>query len=245
MDHPLIGTLREKSLHAALKRLYTRPGDLVEVPVAGYVVDIVRPTNDEDASSRLPHGDPLALPGPGLMIEIQTGNFGALRLKLPVLLSAGPVRVVYPIPRVTTVTVIDKHGEVVRARRSPKRGAIEDVFAELVSIPEICGCAGLALEVVLVDVDEVRRDGKVRRGRLRQHRIDRRLVAVGDRIVLNSPEDYRRLAAAPSGSFTTADLADAMRRPRWLAQKAAYCLRRMGVLKPVGFRARSILYEAA
>lgn len=237
MDTPGIGTLRERSLHAALKRLYAVPGDLVEVPVAGYVVDIVRPD---------PGGPPdLPEPGPGLMIEIQTGNFGALRAKLPVLLSAGRVRVVHPIARVTTVTVLDRHGEIVRTRKSPRRGTVRDVFVELVSIPELCRLPGFAIEVVLVDVEEIRRDGKVRRGRLRQDRLDRRLVAIGDRVVLEEAADYRRLVAAPEGPFTTAELAASMNRPRWLAQKAAYCLRKMGVFRPVGYRARSIVYEAA
>lgn len=37
-----IGTLNEKPLHAALKGWYARPGDRFEVPVDGYLVDIVR-----------------------------------------------------------------------------------------------------------------------------------------------------------------------------------------------------------
>lgn len=237
VDTPGIGTLRERSLHAALKRLYARPGDLIEVPVAGYVVDVVRPA---------PGGPPdLPEPGPGLMIEIQTGNFGALRQKLPVLLSAGRVRIVHPIARTTTVTVIDRRGATVRTRKSPRRGTVCDVFVELVSIPEFCRLPGLSIEVLLVDVEEIRRDGKARRGRLRRHRLDRRLVGIGDRVLLEEASDYRRLAAAPDGSFTTAELAVSMKRPRWLAQKAAYCLRKMGVFRPVGHRARAILYEAA
>ena len=38
-----IGTLAEKSLHAQLKQLYAAPGDLLEHPLDGYVVDIARP----------------------------------------------------------------------------------------------------------------------------------------------------------------------------------------------------------
>ena len=66
-----IGTLNEGSLHAALKRLYSEPGDAFEVPRAGFVIDIVR---DEDMPTER-------------LIEIQTGSFGALGNKLDRLLN--------------------------------------------------------------------------------------------------------------------------------------------------------------
>ena len=56
-----IGTLNENPLHAALKAWYARPGDRIEVPVDGFIVDIVR----DD-----------------LLVEIQTGNFSAVKEKL-------------------------------------------------------------------------------------------------------------------------------------------------------------------
>ncbi len=39
---PHIGTLGERSLHAALKEWYAEQGDLLEREVDGYVIDIVR-----------------------------------------------------------------------------------------------------------------------------------------------------------------------------------------------------------
>ena len=39
---PWIGTLRERPLHAALKRWYALPGDRAEHAVDGYVIDLVR-----------------------------------------------------------------------------------------------------------------------------------------------------------------------------------------------------------
>jgi len=47
------------------------------------------------------------------------------------------------------------------------------------------------------------------------------------------------------GHFTTADLAGAMGRGKKLAQKMAYCLRRMGVIRQVGRRGRANLYTRA
>ena len=39
---PGIGLLNEKELHASLKQWYARPGDRFEIPVDGFVIDIVR-----------------------------------------------------------------------------------------------------------------------------------------------------------------------------------------------------------
>src|SRR5262245_49932452 len=72
----MIGTLRETSLHAALKQWYARPADDVEAEVDGYVVDLRR-------------GDTL--------IEIQTCNFAAIRRKLLALVERHPVRLLHPI----------------------------------------------------------------------------------------------------------------------------------------------------
>ena len=41
-----IGLLNEKPLHASLKQWYARPGDRFEVPVHGFVIDIVRDEGD-------------------------------------------------------------------------------------------------------------------------------------------------------------------------------------------------------
>jgi hypothetical protein len=60
------------------------------------------------------------------------------------------------------------------------------------------------------------------------------------------PDDF---AALLPGSltvpFSTADLADAIAKPRRLAQQMTYCMRKMGVLKPAGKRGRAVLYSRA
>jgi hypothetical protein len=73
---PHIGTLGERSLHAALKEWYAEQGDLLEREVDGYVIDIVR-------------GD--------LLVEIQTQNFAAMKRKVADLTGEHPLRLVHPI----------------------------------------------------------------------------------------------------------------------------------------------------
>ena len=94
-------------MHAALKQWYAQPGDLFEVLVDGYVIDIRR-------------GE--------LLIEIQTGNFSALKKKISTLVSEHPVRLVYPIPREKWIIKIPQGEGETQRRKSPKRGSVEELF---------------------------------------------------------------------------------------------------------------------
>ena len=72
-----IGTLSESPLHRALKEYYARPGAQFEVPVGGYIIDLVQ--------------------ADGELVEVQTGGFKPLRSKLERLLDYHPMRIVHPV----------------------------------------------------------------------------------------------------------------------------------------------------
>lgn len=214
-----IGMLNEKPLHAALKQRIARPGDRLETPVGGFVIDIVRD---------------------GLLIEIQTSNFSALKSKLPVLVSQYPLQLIYPIAREKWIVKPKGGGR----RKSPRRGCIEDLFVELVSFPELMAHDNFSLRVLFIQEEVLRRqDGKRwRRGGWVTG--ERRLLDVIGQQLFQTPSDLAALL--PPGlpeQFTTEDLAKELDKPRWLAQKMTYCLRGMGALESVGKRSRSILYS--
>jgi hypothetical protein len=220
-----IGILNEKPLHAALKEWYARPGDRFEVSVDGFVVDIVR-------------GD--------LLIEVQTGSFAAIKRKLHALAINHVLRLVYPIAREKWILRMPANGKDIplSRRRSPKRGAMEQVFKELVSFPKLMANPNFSIEVLLVQEEEVRGyDGKRawrRRGWITK---ERRLLEVVDRKVFEEPEDL--LIFIPLGlaePWTTEDIAKAIGQPRWLVQKMVYCLRESGVIRSVGKKRNAILY---
>ncbi len=222
MNH--IGELNEQPLHAALKAWYAKPGDGVEVSLGGYVIDIVQ-------------GD--------LLVEIQTGNFHAIKGKLLSLVEGHPVRLVYPIARAKWLVKLPREGwQAPRRRKSPKRGRVVDVFAELVSFPRLLREDNFSLEVVLIREEEVRRytgDGWRKRG---WKTVERRLLNVEGRRLFQRPADMAALL--PQGlphTFTTADLSQALSIPRRLSQKMAYCLREMGAIDKIGKRGRAYLYE--
>jgi hypothetical protein len=220
-----IGSLNEKPLHASLKKWYADPTDQFEVSVDGYVIDIVR-------------GD--------LLVEIQTRNVAAIKRKLVGLTALHRVRLMYPIAQEKWIIKLPKEGDGKDSRRkSPKRGTLDQVFEELVSFPKLLSSPNFSLLLLLVHEEEVRRydakRGWRRKGWVTQ---ERRLLDVVDQRLFETPEDMGTLIPSELAEpFTTSDLAVAIGRPRWLAQKMAYCLREMDVIARVGKRGNAILYE--
>ncbi|MEA2002558.1 MAG: hypothetical protein U9N84_11855 [Actinomycetota bacterium] len=219
-----IGSLNEKPLHAALKEWYRQEGDQVEAPLDGFVVDLVRG---------------------GLLIEIQTRGFSAMRRKFDRLLDSHSMRLVYPVAAEKWIVKLDEDGRQVSRRRSPKRGVAADVCAELVSFPSLLSHPNFTLEVALVEEEEVRRPDAKKGWRRGGFVIEeRRLVAVLETIELRSPEEL--LGLLPDrlpDPFTTADLADGLGRSRHLGREVAYCLRVSGAVQTVGRDKRGILYK--
>ncbi len=220
-----IGVLNEQPLHAALKQRYASPGAAMEVNVDGFVIDVVRDN---------------------LLLEIQTANFSAVKEKMAHLATQHTVRLVYPIAREKWLLKLPRQeGGETKRRKSPKRGRLEEVFEELVSFPELLREETFSLEVALIQEEEVRRYDPARGWR--QHgwvTVERRLLDVVGHHLFRRPADVAALV--PPGlpeRFTTADLAQAMDGPRHLAQKMAYCLRKMDIITEIGRQGRSKLYE--
>ena len=220
-----IGTLREKPLHASLKRWYARAGDRIEVAVDGYVVDLVR-------------GD--------LLLEIQTRGFSGMRPKVAALLAGGHrVRLIHPIAVDRWIVKVDADGAILSRRRSPRHGIPADLVSELVSFPDLLAHPCLEVELLMTVEEEWRRHDPGRSWRRHGWTIvERRLLDVLGSTALTHPGDLASLlpAAIPE-AFTTADLAAALARPRRTAQLMAYCLRKLGLIHAVGIRGRSPEYR--
>jgi hypothetical protein len=219
-----IGVLNEKPLHAGLKQWYSQPGDRCEVAVDGFVIDIVR-------------GD--------LLIEIQTGSFSAIKAKLTTLARSHRVRLVHPIAQEKWIVrpATGGRGPVFR-RRSPRRGRLEDLFRELVSIPHLLSHANFSLEVLMTHEEEVRRFEPARGWSRHGWVVEtRRLLDVVDRRVFGAPADWRALLPPRLDAFTASDLAAGNQTRTDLAQKMAYCLRHGNVIELIGRRGRAHLYR--
>ncbi len=219
-----IGRLNEKPLHAGLKAWYARPGDRIEAPVDGYVVDIVR-------------GD--------LLIEIQTRNVSQIRRKLSALAERHPVRLVVPVAAEKWIVRLAEDGvTVIGRRRSPKRGRVGQIFDELVSVAKLLPRPSFSVEVLMVREEEVRYPDPTVNWRRRGWAVrERRLIEVVESHVFATMDDLTALL--PPGlaeSFTAPMLAKAMGQPLRLAGRMIYCLRQVDAVTVAGRRGRSVLY---
>ncbi|MHA2391609.1 MAG: hypothetical protein ACXAEX_06540 [Promethearchaeota archaeon] len=135
-----IGTIHEYSLHNLLKEWYKEPNDKLEMKIDNYVIDIVRD---------------------GLLIEIQTKNFSAIKSKLEKLLQNHRVRLIYPIIQDKWIINVDSHWNKIKRRLSPIHYSYLDIFNELIGIPHIINNPDFTLELLLVQIEEIRKlDGK-------------------------------------------------------------------------------------
>jgi hypothetical protein len=153
------------------------------------------------------------------------------------------MRIVHPVPARRRVVRVGAGGEVLSCRASPKRGSALDILEGLVSFPTLLSHPHLTIEVLLCAEDHVRAPAPVRGRRFTRDPGVRRLVEVLERVELACAADLARLVALPGGEFTTRELAVAMGAPLGLAQKAAHCLRALGVIEPAGGRGRAPLHR--
>lgn len=217
----------ETSLHRELKRHYAGERAQVEVSIGRYRIDAVRD---------------------GRLIEIQHGSLAAIRDKIRHLVETHRVLVVKPIVAHKLIIKQDApDGEVVSRRASPKRGRLLDIFEELVYFTRAFPHPRLALEIVLVDIEEWRYPGHGRRRRWRREDqvvADQKLVALGSSVQLRRAADLVKLVPATlPETFHTGHLAELAGIRRNEAQRIAYCLREMRAVAQVGKERNAIVYK--
>ena len=224
-DTARIGTLAEKTLHAALK-FYIEPDPAYhEVPYLGFVADV-----------RNERG----------VFEIQTRSFDRLRRKLDVFLAAGPVTLVCPLPHVKYLYWLDgETGEVSRRRKSPLTGQPWHLFRELDRIREQLGHPHLTLLILLLDLDEYRNlDGWSRDRKRGSSRLERIPLALHREVWLREKEDWLQLI--PPGlppEFTRAQLQKAGRLSERQAAAGLRVLTGRGLIEVCGKQGRAYLYR--
>ncbi|MBI1249748.1 hypothetical protein GC197_18130 [bacterium] len=216
----------ETSLHKSLKEHYAGKKAETEVRLGRYIIDAV---------SR------------GQLIEVQWSGLAAIRDKIRDLCDDHRVRVVKPIVARKKVVRRDrKGGEIVSARYSPKRCDLYSLFEELVHFTSVFPHQNLTLEIPLIEIQEIRYPGHGKRRRRRENDFvveDQILTEIVSSHRFRKSNDLLRLL--PRGlprQFHTGDLADKLDRPRWIAQKMVYTLRKTGALSVVGKEGNSLIY---
>jgi hypothetical protein len=209
--------------------LYADPEARLEVPFGKFRIDVVSDNR---------------------FVEIQHGSLAAIRDKVRKLLETHHVVVVKPIVvRKLLVKRSAKGGRITGRRMSPKRGRLLDLFDDLVYFTRVFPHQRLTLDVPLVDIEEWRYPGHGRRRRWRRtdHLVeDQKLVAIREVHRLRTACDIGRLIPRSlPRPFHTGQLADFLSVERWFAQRVAYCLRNIGVIRKSGKNGNAWLYEFA
>lgn len=222
-----IGTQSEKTLHAILKNTFDPDPSHQEIPVEGYIADILNGNH---------------------IIEIQTANFGYLRDKLKAFLPSYEVTVVYPIPHLKYVTWIDpESGELAERNKSPRKGSFYRAERELYRIRPYLADPNLTIGLLLVDTEEYRvRDGWGKNGKRGSHRYDRVPVSLYDMKFLHTREDWATLIPPDlEEPFTSGDLKAALSKGNYGVDFSTWCLllREVGAIELMPEkRGRSFLY---
>lgn len=213
----------ERSLHRQLKERYgPEVGGRMEVTLGDFRVDAVAPD--------------------GRLIEIQSAPLGLLKRKLASLLPSRSVGVVKPmIVGRRVIRRASPAGADLGARRSPWRGSLIDAFEELVGLAHLFPHANLTIDLLAVEVDEIRVHRRRRPG---YSVVDRVLKDVVETTSLKDADDlWSLLPRDLPDRFTTKDLAERIGRPLHFAQKVGYCLRQSGAAGVVAKVGNLLVYE--
>lgn len=220
----------ETTLHQQLKHCYAGEDDNTEVVLGSYRIDAVR--DDE-------------------LIEVQCASLSAISGKCKNLLKRHQLRVVKPVVYRTRIAKVKKSGgPIVSRRMSPKRGAILDVFDELIYFTRVFPHPNLTIEVPMIHVEQVRSPASKRRRRRwkQDYKVDDvRLEKIEETHELRTASDLLELIDLPADCdlFNTADIATAIDQPRWKAQHIAYVLRKTGAIDQTGRNRTGIIYSRA
>jgi len=214
-------------LHQQLKEHYVSDSDRHEVTVGGFRID--------------------AIDRRGRLIEVQCASLSAIQNKIRTLVDTHQVIVVKPLAaRKKIVTLHRRGGDVVSSRFSPVRQSLAHVFLELVHFG-VFPHPGLQLDILLTVQEETRVPPTARSSWRKKYSVEERtLVTVQQHIKLRTASDlWKALELVVPDEFTTADLVSASRMPRWLAQKAAWCFRRMEFFDICGKKGNAVVYRLA
>ena len=220
-----IGIKKESSLHRSLKYRYSGDNGETETLTGSYICDAC--TSD------------------GELIEVQTGSFGPLKEKAKELCKKHKLRIIYPIIIRKTIELYDKQDNLLRRRKSPRKGSTWDLFNALIYAPEFPLQKNLKIELAVIDIIEKRiDDGKGSWRRKGASIVNREIGAWHHSLVLKSLKDYA--VFIPFGKnepFTVRELGEKAGINTALARKALYVFSKIGLTEQVGKNGRAPVYK--
>lgn len=216
-----IGTLSEGTLHMMLKYFVCPDMAYHEVPVEGYIADVLEGN---------------------VITEIQTRDFRHLGEKLDAFLPSYKVNIVYPVAYVKRICKIDKNtGEISKPRRSPRKGRATDILPELFYIRRHLSNPNLRIYICFLEITEYKYDNPKRRGRT--VRYDRVPTAYVSHMAVGGGEYSKLLPSELPEEFTVKDLAKLSGLCGMNLSSAIKTLCECGAVTKTGSRDRAYVYK--
>lgn len=224
----MINTYNETDLHKTLKEMFCPKDGKTEQPLLGSICDI--------------------LCADGRVIEIQTGNLTALRLKLAKFLPNHHVEIVYPILVESIISVLNKDGTEQYRRKSPKKGVFFQVFRELPGIYHLFETKKLRLKLVYITAEVIKSATPQNSKIIRQRRHKRPGIINKKLIHVWEIQEYESLASISKPLldrlpciFTNQDLKN-LGAGKY-ASYTTWFLKKTGLITCIGKKERYNLYK--
>lgn len=214
-----IGTINEKTLHAAIKYYLEPDSTKHEISIYGYVADILNGNH---------------------IYEIQLRNFNVLRNKLTAFLNDYQVTLVYPLAKVKYINYLNEEGSVIKTRKSPKSCHPLDASVELYKIKPLLKSPNLHVKLLMMEINEYR----TLANNYITNKVDQIPLKIIEEIDIANDNDY--LKCLPPGLpelFTTKDLKKAAHIRLKVAQLTTNILSSLGVIIKVGKDKKLYLYQ--
>lgn len=237
----MFSTYNESSLHGTLKNLYSlKFNGKTEVSADGHVYDI--------------------LCDDGTVIEIQTKNLSQIKEKCTDAINKNHhLILVHPLVVTKTIETYDENGRLKSRKKSPKKGHLYDIFRELTGIYPILLKENFTLEVLEVNITEIRKMTKEpvqtlqksRRFKKNWIKTDKKLDSIIAVHRFSKTEDYEKLLPKELPcEFCTKNVAEFLKAdkniPKRVSENAGiilWVLVRMNIIKETEKKGRSRYYK--
>ncbi len=236
---PLIGTLREKRLHAVIKRYLCEDVTTHEIPLKDILCSDCVPCTKIVADVLVD----------SMIYEVQTGGFYPLKKKIQWYLDHTDfhITVVHPMPGIKYLSWIDpKNGQVTARNKLTRKGRVKDIAGEIYWLSDFIGHPRFSLRLLLLEMEEYRiLNGYGKEKKSRAEKYERFPVSLLGDVLLYEPEDYAFyflpdcLGLTP---FTAAEYSKASGIRGKAVYSLLHLLTRLGVLETGEARGRSMTF---
>ena len=185
--HQMINTYNESDLHKSLKEHFCPKNGKKEQPLLGSICDI--------------------LCDGGQVIEIQTSNLSALRVKLEKFLPSHKVLIIYPIAVDAYIQIINQDGSTRHRRKSPKHGSFFQIFRELSGLYHLIDNKNLSFKLVYINCEVIKADTGPKK-RIHSTEDHKNMKAICKKVLDLLPEEFtnqdiKNIGAKSYASYTS------------------------------------------